>query len=280
MKAFGCGYGSRRLIHIIFASILLMTAFSCQTVPVTERQQLHLLPEGQILEMSLSSYQQFLSEHKVVHGTPQARMVADVGGRIRNAVDRYLDQNNLSNRVEGYEWEFNLVEDKAMNAFAMPGGKVVVFTGILPVAQSETGLAVVMGHEIAHVIAAHGNERMSQGLLAQMGGMALSIALAEKPAQTQQLFMAAFGIGAQVGFLLPYSRIQESEADHLGLIFMAMAGYDPHASVDFWQRMSGAQEGGKPPEFLSTHPSDRTRIENLRKLIPEAMDYYTAASHQ
>lgn len=279
MQAVRCGYGPHWLIVMIVLSVFLMTAFSCQTVPLTERQQLHLVSEGQIIEMSLSSYQQFLSEHKVVRGTPEARMVTNVGERIRNAVDRYLAQNDLSNRVEGYEWEFNLVEDKAMNAFAMPGGKVVVFTGILPAAQNETGLAVVMGHEISHVIAGHGNERMSQGLLAQMGGMALSIALAEKPAQTQQLFMAAFGIGAQVGFLLPYSRIQESEADHLGLIFMAMAGYDPHASVDFWQRMSGAQDGGKPPEFLSTHPSDRTRIDNLRKLIPEAMDYYTA-SHQ
>jgi len=278
MKAFRCGLRSRRLKGAIFLSILLMTALSCQTVPISERQQLRLLPEGQILEMSLSSYQQFLSEHKVVRGTDEARMVQRIGERISKAVERYLAQNNLSDRIEGYEWEFNLVEDEATNAFAMPGGKVVAFTGILPVTQNETGLAVVMGHEIAHVIAGHGNERMSQGLLAQMGGTALSIALAERPAQTQQLFMAAFGIGAQVGFLLPYSRIQESEADHLGLIFMAMAGYDPRASVDFWQRMSSAKDGGSPPEFLSTHPSGSTRIENLRELIPEAMKYYTAAS--
>ena len=280
MKRFPWRLGSRRFLGTIIAFALMMAAFSCQTVPVTGREQLHLVPEGQIVEMSLSSYQKFLSEHKVVRGTDEARMVQRVGERIRTAVERYLEQRGLSDRIEGYSWEFNLIDDEAKNAFAMPGGKVAVFSGILPVTRDEAGLAVVMGHEIAHVVASHGNERMSQGLLAQMGGMALSIALAKKPAETQQLFMAAFGVGAQVGFLLPYSRIQESEADHLGLIFMVMAGYDPHAAVDFWQRMSAAKQGASPPEFLSTHPSDRTRIENLKKIIPEAMEYRSALSRR
>ncbi len=260
---------------ILVPLLTLLWITACQSVPVTGRQQLNLVPEDQILQMSLSSYDQFLAEHKVVKGTKEARMVQRVGEKIRRAVEQYLRQQNLTERLKGYQWEFNLVQDKAKNAFAMPGGKVVVFTGILPVTQDETGLAVVMGHEIAHVIAAHGNERMSQGLLAQMGGTALGIALSQKSALTQQAFMTAFGVGAQVGFLLPYSRLQESEADHLGLIFMAMAGYDPRESVDFWKRMNAEKGGAGPPEFLSTHPADRTRIENLEKLIPDAMKYYS-----
>jgi predicted Zn-dependent protease len=181
--------------------------------------------------------------------------------------------NNLAYKLEGYEWEFNLIEDSLVNAWAMPGGKVVVYTGILPICRDENGLAVVMGHEIAHAIAGHGGERMSQGLLVQMGGIAINEALKNKPEETRNLFMTAYGVGATVGVMLPYSRLHENEADHLGLIFMAMAGYNPNHAVDFWGRM--AQEGGaKPPEFLSTHPSDETRVKNLRDLIPEAMQYY------
>lgn len=155
----------------------------------------------------------------------------------------------------------------------MPGGKVVVYTGILPFTKDETGLAVVLGHEIAHAVAHHGNERMSQGLIAQLGGTALQVALAKKPQQTQQLYMTVFGAAANVGYLLPYSRLQESEGDYLGLIFMAMAGYDPQAAVPFWERMA-AQGGGKPPEFLSTHPSDETRMKDLQKNMNEALSYY------
>jgi len=166
------------------------------------------------------------------------------------------------------------VEDKQINAWCMPGGKVVVYTGILPVAQGEAGLAVVMGHEIAHAIAEHGNERMSHGLLAQFGGMALEEALSSQAGATKQLWMSVYGVGAQYGALLPYSRLQENEADRLGLIFMAMAGYDPNAAAPFWQRMASQKGGAAPPEFLSTHPSDATRIENIKRLIPEAMGYY------
>ena len=258
------------------ASVLAATLFllSCQTVPVTGRQQLSLIPSGSILSMSSGSYKDFLSKHKVIEGTPQAQEVRKVGTRIRHAVEQYMAGQGMSDRLKGYQWEFNLVEDKDMNAWAMPGGKVVVYSGILPVTRDETGLAVVMGHEIGHAVANHGEERMSQGLLAQMGGMALSAALAERPKETQNLFLAAFGLGAQVGVLLPYSRLQESEADRLGLIFMAMAGYDPRNAPDFWKRMSSAQHGAAPPEFLSTHPADATRIRNIEQLIPEAMKYY------
>ncbi len=274
MRNFDYGTITKSAIKwVMLAFFMGLWATACETVPLTGRQQLNLVPDDQILQMSLSSYDEFLAEHKVIRGTKDARMVQRVGERIQKAVEQYLAQQNLSRQIEGYQWEFNLIQDKAKNAFAMPGGKVVVFDGILPVAQNETGLAVVMGHEIAHVIANHGNERMSQGLLAQMGGMALNVALSQKPAQTQQLFMTAFGVGAQVGFLLPYSRLQESEADHLGLIFMAIAGYDPRAAVDFWKRMS-AGGGAAPPEFLSTHPAGQTRIQDLEKYIPEAMKYY------
>lgn len=199
--------------------------------------------------------------------------VVSVGTRIQGAVERFFAMKGMSGKLSRYTWEFQLVDNKDVNAWCMPGGKVVVYSGILPVAQNEAGLAVVMGHEIAHAVAEHGNERMSQGLLAQLGGAALDSALQQKPEQTRQLWMSAFGVGAQYGALLPFSRVQESEADHLGLIFMAMAGYDPHEAPGFWTRMS-AKGGQSPPQFLSTHPSDETRIRKIVEGIPEAMTYY------
>jgi predicted Zn-dependent protease len=201
-------------------------------------------------------------------------MVKRVGSRIQKAVEQYCDKNCTEDRLKGYEWEFNLIEDPNVNAWAMPGGKTVVYTGLLPVTQTEAGLAVVMGHEIAHAFARHGSERMTQGLIVEMGGMALSNALASRPAQTQDLFMRSYGIGTQVGVLLPYSRKQESEADHLGLIFMAMAGYNPNEALSFWQRMAASKKGAAPPELLSTHPADSTRIRDIENLMPEAMTYY------
>jgi len=262
---------------LLFLFSVLLILVSCQTVPITERGQLSLIPDQQINALSLDAYGKFVSEHQAVKGTDEAKMVQRVGARIRDAVRRYLEQNNLSERISGYEWEFNLFKDDSANAWAMPGGKVAVYTGILPVARDEAGLAVVMSHEIAHVIAAHGKERMSQGLLTQLGGMALQTAISQKPALTQQLFMTAFGVGTQVGVLLPYSRLQEREADHLGLIFMAMAGYSPEEAIGFWQRMMREKKGAAGPEFLSTHPSDEERIRNIRELIPEAMKFYRAA---
>jgi predicted Zn-dependent protease len=226
------------------------------------------------MSMSFNEYNDFLKKHEVISGTPEAQMVARVGRRVQRAVERYFSENNMSDHLSGYQWEFNLVKDDAVNAWCMPGGKVVVYTGILPVAEGEDGLAVVMGHEISHAIAKHGNERMSQGLVTQMGGVALSVALAEKSKETQDLFLTAFGVGSQVGILLPYSRLQESEADRLGLIFMAMADYDPREAVGFWKRMAGGKKGGATPEFLSTHPADKKRIADIEALLPEAIGYY------
>ncbi len=247
---------------------------ACSTVPLTGRSQLILIPDTQVMSLSFDQYDQFLKKHEVVKGTSEAQMVLRVGQRIQKAVETYLYQNGQEGLLSGYKWEFNLVKDKQVNAFCMPGGKVVIYTGILPVTENEAGLATVMGHEIGHAIARHGNERMSQGLVAQMGGMALGAALSSRPAETQQLFMAAFGLGAQVGILLPYGRLQESEADRLGLIFMAMAGYDPHTAVGFWQRMAAQKDQASPPEFLSTHPSHATRIADINNSLPEAMAYY------
>jgi len=261
----------KRIYAFLVIVILLL---SCETVPITGRQQLSLMPSENILTMSFDSYQKFLSEHPPIRDTEEARMVQRVGQRIQYAVERYFNEHNMHDRLKGYQWEFKLIPDKSINAWCMPGGKVAVYTGILPVTKNETGLAVVLGHEISHAVAKHGDERMSQGLIAQMGGMLLSEALSSNPGKTSELFMAAYGIGAEVGVLLPYSRLQESEADRLGLIFMAMAGYDPREAVDFWQRMARAKQGASPPEFLSTHPADATRIRNIQKLIPEAMAYY------
>ncbi len=259
------------------ARVLIIAAFvlaACSTVPITGRQQLDLVPDSTMLSMSFQEYQKFLNEHKLSTNQGQTQMVNRVGTRIQRAVEDFFAQRGSSHQLAGYAWEFNLVEGEEVNAWAMPGGKVVVYTGILPVAKDESGLATIMGHEIAHAVAKHGDERMSQALLAEMGGLTLSTALAKQPAQTRELYMRVFGVGVQVGALLPYSRTQESEADHLGLIFMAMAGYDPNKAVEFWQRMSQMKGGQAPPEFLSTHPSDETRIRKIKERLPEATQYY------
>ncbi len=246
----------------------------CSEVGITGRSQLTLVPDSVINSMSLQQYSQFISENKVSTDAAKSDMVKRVGARIVKAVDEFCRQHMERDPFAGYQWEFNLVEDDAVNAFAMPGGKVVVYTGLLPVAQNEAGLAVVVGHEIAHVFARHGNERMTQGLLVQMGGIAVEQALKEKPEATRNLFATSYGLGAQIGILLPYSRVQESEADRLGMIFMALAGYDPHEALTFWQRMAQQGGGSHPPEILSTHPAPETRIQNIQNIIPEAMEYY------
>jgi len=262
-------YKNQINIFLLLSFLLL----SCATVPLTGRRQLDLIPASSMLSMSFQQYDEFLKTNKLSTNQQQVTLVKSVGQKIQHAVERYMADNKLSQRLDGYKWEFNLVESPEVNAWCMPGGKVVVYTGILPITQNEGGLAVVMGHEIAHAIANHGGERMSQGLVTELGGMALNVALKDKPEQTKQLWMTAFGVGAQVGVILPYSRLHENEADHLGLIFMAMAGYDPNIAVGFWERMA-AQGGAKPPEFLSTHPSDQTRINKIKAEIPEAMKYY------
>ncbi len=246
---------------------------ACSTVPITGRKQFTLLPDSQLLSISLGQYGQFLKENKLSTNAAQADTVKRVGRRVQGAVERYFAQNKLAGELKSYAWEFNLVENKEANAWCMPGGKVIVYMGILPFTENENGLAVVMAHEIAHAVARHGNERLSQMLVAQMGGLALNEALSQKPQQTRSLWMTAFGAGVQIGALLPFSRLQENEADRLGLIFMAMAGFDPNGAVVFWQRMS-QKAGGKPPEFLSTHPSDESRIQKIKAALPEAMTYY------
>jgi predicted Zn-dependent protease len=272
MRQFTATHETLRLTSLVIFIMLL--GISCSTVPVTGRRQLSIVPASQMQSMSFSEYDNFLKEHKLSADKANVALVRKVGTRIQGAVEKYMNQNGYGDRLKGYAWDFNLIESPEVNAWCMPGGKVVVYTGILPVTKTEEGLAVVMGHEIAHAIAEHGAERMSQELIAQYGGAALSEVLKNKPAQTQQLWMGIFGAGAQYGVLLPYSRTHESEADHLGLIFMAMAGYDPTTAVSFWERMAAGSKGQAPPEFLSTHPSDERRISQIKQELPEALKYY------
>ena len=265
-----------RQIIISFTISLITVVFfqTCSSVPLTGRSQLNMIPSSEMLSMSYQQYDIFLKENKLSTNMAEVNMVKRVGVNIQQAVQKYMKDNNLSSRLNGYKWDFNLVEDEQINAWCMPGGKVVVYTGILPVTDDEAGLAVVMGHEIAHAIAEHGNERMSQQLLQQVGAVGLMVAMQDEPVETQALWLSVYGVGTTVGVLLPYSRTQESEADHLGLIFMAMAGYDPYEAPAFWKRMAATKQGGSPPEFLSTHPSDQTRINDITSWIPEAMKYY------
>ena len=260
---------------IVVAGIVSFMSVACSHNNITGRNQLTLVSEADVENMAKSEYTKFLSTSKVVNSNANkdAEMVTRVGTRIANAITQYYKDKGLTNELEGYKWEFNLVDSKEVNAWCMPGGKVVVYTGILPVTQNEAALAVVLGHEITHAVAGHGRERMSQGMVQQLGGVALSVALANKSVETQNIFSAAYGVGTNVGLLLPFSRKQELEADHYGLIFAAMAGYNPQEAITFWQRM--AKLGGeKPPVFLSDHPADEDRIQKLQALMPEALTYY------
>lgn len=260
----------------LFSSIIIISLFvvGCSTNSVTGRKQLSLLSENQLQEMAVAEYRTFLSQNKVVSTSANrdAEMVRRVGSRIASAITDYYTKKGKGDILNGYQWEFNLVDSKEVNAWCMPGGKVVVYTGLLPVTQNEAALAVVLGHEITHAVAGHGNERMSQGMLAQGVGVVGNI-LTSGNSQVNSIFNNVYGPGAQIGVLLPNSRKQEYEADHFGLIFMAMAGYNPRESIPFWQRM--AQSGGqKPPEFLATHPSDENRISKLQSYMNEALKYY------
>jgi predicted Zn-dependent protease len=258
----------------ILTVTILAILIGCAEVPLTQRKGLHLVPESQVLTLSLQQYDKVLKEATLSKDQKKVEMVRRVGKRIAGAAEVFLRDSGLEHTIKDYQWEFNLIEDdKMVNAWCMPGGKVAVYTGILPYTKDETGLAVVLGHEVAHALARHGSERMSQSLLVSMGGIALAVALKEKPDSTQKLFMAAFGLGANVGILLPYSRVHEYEADRIGLTLMARAGYDPRAAVPFWERMM-QQGGARPPEFLSTHPATEGRIAQIKEFIPEALPYY------
>lgn len=261
---------------IIGILIIHMLIPSCKTVPFSGRNQLTLLPESMLVGMSLDSYNEFISTHNLSSNQVQAGMVRDVGNRIASSVEDYLKNNGMESRISQFQWEFSLVEEDAVNAWAMPGGKIVFYTGILPVTQNADGMAVVMGHEIAHVVARHGNERMSQQLLVQTGGVALATAMRDSPQETRNLLLASYGVGTAVGMILPYSRAHEREADRMGMIFMAMAGYNPREAVAFWERMDKMADSSAPPQFLSTHPSSAERIREMRSFLPEAMKYYRA----
>lgn len=256
--------------------LIAATFVACSKNPITGRNQAHLVSESELQAMATQQYQQFLSENRVVSATADrdAEMVRRVGRRVANAVTKYFNDKGIGDQLQGYNWEFNLVQNKEANAWCMPGGKVVVYTGLLPITQNEAALAMVLGHEISHAVLQHGNERMSQGLIQQLGGVALSVALSNQPSQTQDLFLNAYGVGSQVGVLLPFSRKQELEADHYGMIFGAMAGYNPREAIALWERMEKASNGQAPPEFLSTHPAAGNRIAQLEKYLPEALKYY------
>ncbi|HBH21851.1 MAG TPA: peptidase M48 [Cytophagales bacterium] len=267
-------YKVRILLKSGFLMAAMLMIYSCATVPVTGRSQLSLISNSEILPMSFSQYEQVMDSSKLSDDKEKVQMIKTVGNRIQLAVEEFMREKGHSDELNGYEWEFNLIDADVANAWCMPGGKVAFYTGILPICKDETGVAVVMGHEVAHAIANHGRERMSQGLVQQMGGVALSVALDEQPEQTQALFGQAYAIGSSVGVMLPFSRLHESEADKLGLYFMALAGYDPNEAPKFWERMKAASGGQAPPEFLSTHPSNETRINDLKAEIPKAMEYY------
>ncbi|TGE28222.1 M48 family metallopeptidase [Hymenobacter metallicola] len=263
------------MIKKLMLASCLFVAAACSTVPITGRRQLSLVSDAEINALAVQQYQEVLRTSRLSSDANSVAMVRRVGQRIQQAVETYFRSQNQQDQLAGYAWEFNVIEDKQENAWCMPGGKVAVYTGILPITQDENGLAVVMAHEIAHAVAKHGSERMSQGLLQDYGGQALSAALSARPAATQQLALQAFGVGSSVG-LLKYGRNQESEADHLGLIFMAMAGYNPDGAITFWQRMDARENQASPPEFLSTHPSNGTRIADIQRELPEARKYYKA----
>lgn len=249
----------------------ILTIFiSCATNPFTGKKTIALVSNDQLFPSSFAQYNEVLSESKVVTGTKDAEMIKRVGQRIAAASERYLNANGFQGYLEGYKWEYKLIESEQVNAWCMPGGKIAFYTGILPIAQNETGVAAIMGHEVAHALANHGQQRMSTGILQQAGGVAVALAAGSDNPEKQQMWMQAYGIGSNVGFALPFSRSHETEADKIGLYIMAIAGYNPEEAAELWKRMKANSGGQAPPEFLSTHPSNDSRIQNLQSLAPKA----------
>ncbi|HOV70993.1 MAG TPA: M48 family metallopeptidase [Dysgonamonadaceae bacterium] len=270
------GEKKKSLYPVKYFLTMVITVFlmqGCGSVPITGRRQLMLVSDQEVISLSLQQYQDYIRTATTITDTPEAQMVQRVGMRIAKAVETFLKNNGASSEIQNYAWEFKLVKDNSINAFAMPGGKVVVYSGLLPVTQNEASLAVVIGHEIGHVVAKHAHERISQQLALQAGSELAGELLGGVAAT--QIGQTVFGLGAQMGVMLPYARKQEYEADQLGLIFMAMAGYDPRVAIPFWSRMAQSSQGGKIPEFLSTHPTDAKRISNMEKILPEALKYYS-----
>ena len=260
-----------KLLGLSAVSVLMI---ACTTNPITGRKSLQLANNQEISAMALQQYRQTLSSAKVIKNTTQAKSVQNVGLRIKNAANNYYRGIGREADLANYQWEFNLIDDKQVNAWCMPGGKVAVYTGIMPITKNDTGLAVVLGHEVSHAIAGHGNERISQGMIAEYGGAILGSTISN--GQMATIFQQAYPLGAQVA-LLKYGRSQELEADEMGLYLMAMAGYDPREAQPFWQRMEASSTGNRPPEFLSTHPNPDTRRADLQKNMPKALQYFKAA---
>ncbi len=259
---------TRTMRRIVLILTLFLAVSACKVNPFTGQKTLNFYPNSQIFPMAFAQYDQFLGENNVVKGTADANMITRVGQRISSAAERWLAANGYPGYLNDYKWEYNLVKDETVNAWCMPGGKIVFYTGILPICQGETGVAVVMGHEVAHALADHGAQRMSAGTLQQIGAVAGNIAIQDP--EKRNMFNQAYGIGSQLGVMLPFSRSHETEADRIGLQIMAIAGYDPYEAAELWKRMKAQSGGQSPPEFMSTHPSNDTRINNLTAWAPEA----------
>lgn len=263
-----------KVTKILGLGAISMSMIACVTNPVTGRSSLQIANNSEIATMASQEYKTTLSKSKVITGTAEANRVKNVGNRIKQAAEKYYTSIGRQSDLANYNWEFNLLQDSQLNAWCMPGGKVAVYTGILPVTKDDNGLAVVMGHEISHALAGHGNERISQAMLAQYGGSILGSSI--NNSQWASVFQQVYPIGAQVG-LLAYGRKQELEADKMGLYLMGMAGYDPRTAPAFWERMEASSKGNTVPQFLSTHPNPSSRIADINEAMPQALEYFKAA---
>ncbi len=261
----------KKIISALCLAALLLT--SCGSVPITGRKQLNLVSDAQVLQSSLASYQSFMSSASISTQKVQSEQVTRVGKRIAAATEAYLNANGMSDQVKNFAWEFNLVKSNEMNAWCMPGGKIVVYEGLMSIVNSDDDLAVVLGHEVAHAVAKHANERMSQQVAASAGAKILGAVMQGQSYNTQVIAQQVYGLGAQYGVMQPFSRSHESEADKMGLVLMTIAGYNPQNAISFWQKMS-ANSSSSTPEFLSSHPSHETRIANLTKWVPEVKKQY------
>lgn len=259
---------TKQIFTLLLTVILVV---SCKTSPFTGKKTLNFISNDNLFPLAFQQYDQFLANNKVLTGTPDANMVKNIGEKIAVAADRYLTAKGYPGYLKDYKWEYNLVEDDAVNAWAMPGGKIVVYTGILPITQSETGLAMVMGHELAHALADHGAQRMSAAQAQQIGAVGVAVAASGQSAQNQQAIMQYYGIGSTLAGTLPFSRKHETEADEIGIVLAAIAGYDPYEASKLWERMKAASGGEAPPEIMSTHPSNDSRIANLKAKAPFAV---------
>lgn len=260
------------LKKIILTFGIVSFFISCAVNPFTGKKTMAFVSNDQLFPSAFAQYSQVLAENKVITGTSDSDMITRVGQRIAVAAERWLDANGYQGYLEDYKWEYKLIESDQVNAWCMPGGKIAFYTGILPIAQNETGVAAIMGHEVAHALANHGQQRMSSGMLQQAGGVAVAVATGNESAENRAMWMQAYGLGSSVGLALPFSRGHETEADKIGLYLMSIAGYNPDEAAELWKRMKANSGGQAPPEFLSTHPSNDSRIQNLQALVPKAKE--------